>query len=106
VIRNFEGRGDVVIRRICEDLEIDFSDQLQKLKRESWAGVEIISIPDARGVEQEAALIPWDKVPTWMINIGEGRVAERLRPELRQDARPGPLRPGLAALEDQVPEPR
>ena len=45
-IKNLDGKPYVVIRRICENLGVDFSGQLAKLKSAKWSGVEIISTPD------------------------------------------------------------
>ena len=39
----------VSLRRICENLGVDYSGQLQKLKKPRWATVEIISTIGADG---------------------------------------------------------
>jgi hypothetical protein len=81
-IRGQDGKGYVVVRRICENLGIDFSTQTRRLRSSRWAGIVMMTTPDHKGVEQTYAVIPSDSVPMWLATINESKVAERVRSKL------------------------
>lgn len=71
----------VALRRACENLGMDYSGQLAKLKRYDWAGMEMISIPSPGGA-QEAAFLDLEAVPMWLATIDVNRVKEEHRAKL------------------------
>ena len=77
-----DGMPYVNLRRICDDLGIDYSGQLQKLKSARWAGVANISTPDKRGRPQNQAFISADTIPMWLATINANKVADEVKPIL------------------------
>jgi hypothetical protein len=57
------------IRRICENLGVAFSAQLQKLKSYHWATVSIIDTVAQDKKLRELALLPVSQVPMWLSHI-------------------------------------
>lgn len=78
-IKLSDGKGYVVVKRICENLGVDYSSQLAKLKRTCWAGIQLIATPDERGRIQEHAVIAIDLLPMWLATINPGKVAPEIR---------------------------
>ena len=69
----------VVLRPACEALGLDFSSQVQRLKRQSWARVVVTTTHDATGRKQEMFCLHLDSFPMWLATISSRRV----RPEVR-----------------------
>jgi hypothetical protein len=82
--READGKVFVAVRRICSNLGIDPSGQLQKLKGYHWACVEEISTHDASGREQKLSVLPLDQLPMWLVKMAPGKIAPELRPKLEQ----------------------
>jgi hypothetical protein len=85
---NQDGIIFVSLRKVCEELGVNFSSQLQKLKEiasqgEVWAGVVIIATPSAGG-EQQTTMLPADSLPMFLITINNNKVKEEIRPKLLQ----------------------
>lgn len=80
--RGPDDKIQVVIRRICESLGVDFSSQLTKLKGHHWSGVAMIATPDGKGSLQKHSVIPLDRLPMWLATMDARKVAESARPKL------------------------
>lgn len=72
------GRNYVSVRRCCEDIGVDFSGQLQKLKTYKWSELVDFSTVAEDGKQRVLTLIPSDKVPMWMANINVNKVDPRV----------------------------
>lgn len=72
----------VSLRRGCENLGLNFSKQLQKLKSRPWACVSLWDTHDATGREQKMVMIDLDTVPMWLATIDPRRVKEEAREKL------------------------
>ena len=72
----------VVVARAAGNLGLDEQGQTRKLRDKAWARVELISTPDARGVEQQSWCLHVDCVPMWLATIEPSRVAEGVREKL------------------------
>jgi hypothetical protein len=69
-----DGSHFVSIRRVCENLNIDFSDQLRKLKDVHWATVVKITTVAQDGKRRELAFLPLSQVPAWLTHISPEKV--------------------------------
>ncbi len=76
-----DGRVWVALKPMCETLGIDFSTQVRKLRRRSWAGIGQRPTPSPGGIQQ-TTVITSETVPAWLFNIDENRVSEQARPKL------------------------
>jgi hypothetical protein len=81
-IQEEDGTILVAVRPICDNLGIDYSRQLQTLKKEAWACVGLKPTHDSGGRVQEMACLPMDQVPMWLVHIQPSRVKESLRAKL------------------------
>jgi hypothetical protein len=77
----------VVIKRTCENVGLDYSSQLQVLKKARWARVVMIATTGNDGKTYEMATVPLKALPMWMANINPNKVKPeiRLKLELYQD---------------------
>ena len=69
-----DGSFHVSIRRVCENLGIGFSSQLEKLKGYHWARVSMIDTRDQLGRQQELAFLPLTQVPAWLTHINPDKI--------------------------------
>lgn len=69
----------VSIRHLCDGIGVDFSSQLQRLRKKSWATVVMITTVGADAKDREMACFPLRQVPMLLASISETKV----RPELR-----------------------
>lgn len=77
----------VSIRRVCEALGIDFSGQLQKLKKKPWGRVSFIAARRPEGMEMNStpsAMLHLDALPMWLATIEPSRVSPEARPRLER----------------------
>lgn len=70
----------VSIRRVCENLGIDYKTQHRKLSAAAWAGMVTMPIPDDRGRPQEQSLVELSCLPKWLGDID----VDRVKPEARE----------------------
>lgn len=77
----FNGRQWAALKPMCDTLGVDFSAQLKRLKSRSWAGVAVMAIPSAGGMQQ-TTVIDSPTIPLWLATIDERRVNEDARPKL------------------------
>lgn len=84
-IRDGEGRGFAVVKRICENIGVDFSRQLRNLKttHAHWSTMDIMTTVGEDGKPHEVAVIPIDKIPMWLVQIKPTKVAPEIREKLR-----------------------
>ncbi len=80
----------VPVRRLCDNLGLDWSGQRQRINRhpvlkEAVRGVGVITTPrDAKqhGGRQEMLCLPLEMIPGWLFGIPAGRVVEGVRSKL------------------------
>ena len=72
----------VALRRPCESLGIDFSGQLQKLKRKKWATVEEISTVGIDGKTRQMTCLSLKSLPMWLATIDDRKVKPEVRDKL------------------------
>lgn len=77
VIQNDTGER-VVVSHICDNLGLDYSGQLQRLKREPWAKstMGIMPMVAADGKRRDVVTIPRDRLPMWLATIDVSRVGK------------------------------
>lgn len=67
---------------MCENLGVDFSGQLAKLKRRPWATVEQYSTVGADGKQRAMTMLGLRSVPAWLCDIDADRVAHHVQDRL------------------------
>ena len=80
----------VPVRRLCENLGLDWTAQRQRINRdevlaEGLKGVVITTTPSPSGRgggPQDMLCLPLDLIPGWLFGIQTGRVKEEIRPKL------------------------
>lgn len=80
-----DGKVWVIVRRVCEAIEIGFTGQHDRLSnpaRAPWACIRVMRMHDATGREQDVFCIDMDSVPMWLATINASRVAPHLREKL------------------------
>jgi hypothetical protein len=70
------------IRRMCEEIGVDYSSQLSKLKSSSWATMAMIATVAEDGKSREMSMLRADCIPMWMAAINPAKVSPELRPKL------------------------
>jgi hypothetical protein len=69
-----DGSFYVSIRRVCDNLGIGFSAQLEKLKGYHWATVALIDMVAQDEKRRELAVLPLAQVPGWLTHINPDKV--------------------------------
>ncbi|MGW4028193.1 phage antirepressor N-terminal domain-containing protein [Streptomyces sp. NPDC004838] len=77
-----DGQPHVVLRPAVEDLGLDYSTQLAKLRKRSWAVVGQSPTTGADGKTYEMKVVPVRTFLMLLATINENRVAESVRPTL------------------------
>jgi ElaB/YqjD/DUF883 family membrane-anchored ribosome-binding protein len=72
----------VNIKRVCENLGVDYSAQLKRLKEKPWATVAIKTTVGNDEKTREMSMINLDSLPMWLATISSNRVSEDIRPKL------------------------
>lgn len=72
----------VSLRRVCENIGIDYSTQLAKLRGKHWATVGLCPIVADDGKLREVVTISLDSLPMWLATIDAERVADHVRPKI------------------------
>ena len=70
------------IRRMCEDIGVDYAGQFTKLKASHWATVEMISTVDASGRNYDMSMLRADCIAKWLSEINPNKVAPRIKSKL------------------------
>lgn len=77
-----DGRNWASLRYMCDSLGINYTTQLDKLRRRSWATVALRGTVAADGKVRDMAMIDSQTIPLWLATIDENRVAPEARPKL------------------------
>lgn len=83
-IKDENGEGWIVVRRMCEVLGIDAASQWRRLQNLSWATVVTMTTVAADGKNRDLFCLHVDSVPMWLATIDENRVNEAARPKLQR----------------------
>ncbi|QPR31873.1 phage antirepressor N-terminal domain-containing protein [Corynebacterium amycolatum] len=75
-----DGKPTVAFKPMVENLGLDYSRQLKKLKGKSWATVTNIVTVGADGKNREMSCIDLRTLTMWLATIDENRVNEEARP--------------------------
>ena len=65
------------VRRLCENIKLDFGSQLKRLKRQRWATVVIMTTVADDGKTRQTAMIRADKIPMWLATIDLARIKDK-----------------------------
>ncbi len=69
------GEPHVGMKAVCEHIGLDWSGQLQRIKRDEILGKGMGIIPTpSKGGEQEMITLPLDLLPGWLFGIDANRV--------------------------------
>jgi len=77
-----DGSWVASLRRMCENLDVDYWTQLRKLKEKPWATVVIMPMVGADGKNREMAMIDRRTMTMWLANINPGKVRKELRAKI------------------------
>lgn len=77
-----DGAPHIVLKPAIEELGLDYSTQLAKLRRRSWAVVGQSPTTGADGKTYQMATVPVRTFLMLLATVNEGRVAEGVRPTL------------------------
>lgn len=104
---NKTGKVFTSIKKFCEDLGIDFSTQLKKIKDDEVLseGVVIIPIPSKGGV-QEVSCLDIDYVASWLTTIKSTKCKQEIRPLLIEFKKKAQKVLAKAFLQDQQEQPK
>lgn len=75
------GEPYVVIKRMAECLELDFTGQQAKLAKTAWATTEKISVVGSDGKDREMSCLPVKQVPMWLVTLSPGHVKDPAKRE-------------------------
>ncbi|KGM18169.1 phage antirepressor N-terminal domain-containing protein [Corynebacterium auriscanis] len=75
-----DGKPTVALKPIVENLGVDYSRQLKKLKEKSWANLSAVSVVAGDGKSREMTCIDLRTLTMWLATIDENRVSEEARP--------------------------
>jgi hypothetical protein len=83
VVRLPDGQPGVVLRFLCENLQIDTAAQTQRIRRtEAIAENLVFALVETEGGSQRMAVLILPAVPFWLAGIDPRRVREEIRPEI------------------------
>lgn len=78
-VRNTQGVILVSLRRCCDNLGLDFSTQLRKLRSKSWASVvEMTTQMPGSDQPREVTMVDLETLPGWLFSIDARKVAEHV----------------------------
>lgn len=77
-----DGVPHVSLRHACDSLGINYTTQLDKLRRRSWATVPLWGSVAADGKRRQMAMMDRRTMTMWLATIDENRVSEEARPVL------------------------
>src|SRR2546428_2284630 len=83
VVRLPDGQPGVVLRFLCENLQIDTAAQTQRIRRTEAISEDLIFAQvETDGGSQKMAVLILHAVPFWLAGIDPKRVREEIRPEI------------------------
>jgi hypothetical protein len=74
----------VSIKRMCEDIGLDYWTQLRKLKEAAWAVVVMMPTTGTDGKTYQMAMLRADCVAKWMADLNPKKVDPALRPAIEE----------------------
>ena len=77
-----EGKVYAPLAKLCDNLGLDYSSQLAKLKRKPWATLVMIAMVAADGKEREQVCLDRESMPMWLATIEANKVAPELKDKL------------------------
>src|SRR2546422_3675748 len=90
VVRLPDGQPGVVLRFLCDNLQIDTAAQTQRIRRtEAIAEDLVFAQVETDGGSQKMAVLILHAVPFWLAGIDPKRVREEIRPEILRYQREG-----------------
>lgn len=75
-----DGKPTVPLRGMVENLGLNYSTQVEKLKRKSWTWMSTVPVVAADGKTREMTCIDLRTLTMWLATIDENRVSEEARP--------------------------
>lgn len=72
----------VSVRKVCEALDINHSNQQEKLKEAPWATVVLKTMVAEDGKNRKVFCVHVKSLPLWLATIDAGRVKDNVRPKL------------------------
>lgn len=85
VVRLRDGRVGAVLRWFCDNLALDFSSQLRRIKRTEEIANDLIDVRiQTEGGDQVMATLILHAVPFWLAGIDSKRVRAAVRPEIQR----------------------
>lgn len=75
-----DGKPTVPLRGMVENLGLNYSTQVEKLKRKSWATIVKTTALGADGKNRDMTVIDLRTLTMWLATIDENRVSEEARP--------------------------
>jgi hypothetical protein len=83
VVRLPDGQPGVVLRFLCENLQIDTAAQTQRIRRTEAITEDLVFAQvETEGGSQRMAVLILHAVPFWLAGIDPKRVREEMRPEI------------------------
>ena len=83
VVRLPDGQPGVVLRFLCENLQIDAAAQTQRIRRTEAISEDLVFVQvETEGGSQRMAVLFLHAVPFWLAGIDPKRVREEIRPEI------------------------
>ena len=83
VVRLPDGQPGVVLRFLCENLQIDAAAQVQRIRRTEAISEDLVFAQvETDGGYQRMAVLILHAVPFWLAGIDPKRVREEIRPEI------------------------
>jgi P22_AR N-terminal domain len=83
VVRLPDGQPSVVLRFLCENLQIDAAAQTQRIRRTEAISEDLVFVQvEIEGGSQRMAVLFLHAVPFWLAGIDPKRVREEIRPEI------------------------
>lgn len=70
------------LKRLCENLGVDYASQYTKLKSKKWATIVFNTTVGSDGKNREMVMIDRRTFTMWLANIEPSRVREELRPKI------------------------
>lgn len=75
-----DGKPVVAFKAMTENLGLDYSRQLKKVKAKSWAELQTVPVVAADGKTYDTTCIDLRTLTMWLATIDENRVSEEARP--------------------------
>lgn len=74
IIRDKQGQGWVVVKKVCEILGVDSRSQQRRVTKKPWAIIKLVRLPGLDGKRYEHLCISVDCVVTWLNTLVKSRV--------------------------------